>query len=318
MEKLQTKTLTLVNADCLQLLKTLEDDSIDLIATDPPYYKVVDAEWDKQWQTEQDFFNWLNTVMIELSRVLKPNGSIYLFAGPHLATKVELLMSEHFEILNHLYWAKPSGRWNLNRKEDLRRYFPKTEHIIFAESKKKASFGYEPIRAHLHQAIIDAGITQKQVDAACGTKMSGHWFGKSQWSMVPEKHYKTIKKLVCKKATLKPYKQLYKEYRQLREQSNAARRIFNVTKHVPHTNVWAYKSVQYYPGKHPCEKPLEMMKDIINASSLPGQIVLDIFVGGGSTPVACIETGRTFIGSELGEQEYQGAKQRITQSLNNI
>jgi site-specific DNA-methyltransferase (adenine-specific) len=317
-EQLQTKNLTLVNTDCLALLKTLDDNSIDLIATDPPYYKVVDADWDKQWTTETDFFQWLEQVMTELARVLKPNGSIYLFAGPHTATKVENAMTKHFTMLNHLYWAKPSGRWNLSRKEDLRRYFPQTEHILFAESKKKAPFAYEPIRSHLHQAIIDAGITQKQIDQACGIKMSGHWFGKSQWSMPPEKHYKTIKKLVGNKGKLKSYKQLYQEYRQLRDHSNQARRVFNVTKHVPHTNVWTYPSVQYYPGKHPCEKPLQMMIDIINASSLPGQVVLDCFVGGGSTAVACLKTDRTFIGSELGKEEYQGAKQRIERALNSV
>jgi adenine-specific DNA-methyltransferase len=39
--------------------------------------------------------------------------------------------------------------------------------------------------------------------------------------------------------------------------------------------------VPWYPGKHPCEKPLELMKYIVQASSRPGDTVLDTFAGGG-------------------------------------
>ncbi|WP_340121428.1 DNA methyltransferase [Methylobacter svalbardensis] len=53
------------------------------------------------------------------------------------------------------------------------------------------------------------------------------------------------------------------------------RRHFAVTKHVHFTNVWDFKSVQWYPGKHPCEKPLDLMRHIIEASSRPGDMVLD-------------------------------------------
>jgi site-specific DNA-methyltransferase (adenine-specific) len=75
--------------------------------------------------------------------------------------------------------------------------------------------------------------------------------------------------------------------------------------------VWDYKPVAYYQGKHPCEKPLPLMEHIITTSSLLGDVVLDCFVGGGSTAVACLKTGREFIGSELGKDEFDGAVKRI-------
>lgn len=50
---------------------------------------------------------------------------------------------------------------------------------------------------------------------------------------------------------------------------------------------------------HPTEKPVELVRKYILASSLPGQLVLDPFAGAGAVPVACAETGRQFIGCEI-------------------
>ena len=53
------------------------------------------------------------------------------------------------------------------------------------------------------------------------------------------------------------------------------------------------------PKAHPTEKPVNLMTSYILNSSLPGEIVLDLFMGAGSTWVAAIETGREFIGIEM-------------------
>jgi site-specific DNA-methyltransferase (adenine-specific) len=312
-EKFTLNNLSLYKAECLTYLKTLADDSVDLIATDPPYFRVKTNEWDNQWPTESAFFAWLDEVLVELARVLKPTGSLYLFCGPHLATKTELAVAKRFNVLNRIVWRKPSGRHLACRKESLRRYFPQTEHIIFAESAKPIGFGFEPIRSQLHQAIIDAGITQKQVDQACGNKMSGHWFGKSQWHMPSEQHYNTIKQLTGDR--LPDYQVMYEQYRGLLDASNAARRTFKVTKQVPFTDVWDFNTVNFYPGKHPCEKPLDLMQHIVEASSLPGDVVLDAFVGSGSTAIACLDTGRSFIGCEMGDDEFEIAVERLSKKM---
>ena len=56
-------------------------------------------------------------------------------------------------------------------------------------------------------------------------------------------------------------------------------------------------------GKHPTQKPLSLLRRIIQAASQEGDIVLDPFNGSGTTAVACIETNRNYIGIEL-EQEF--------------
>ena len=62
---------------------------------------------------------------------------------------------------------------------------------------------------------------------------------------------------------------------------------------------------------HPTEKPIELMKILIENSSNKNDIVLDCFMGSGSTGVACIETGRKFIGVEIDEKYFNIAKQRL-------
>ena len=60
--------------DALKLLQPLDDKSVDSIWTDPPYYKLLNIEWDKQWKTKDDYLNWLEETIKEPQRVLKYNG----------------------------------------------------------------------------------------------------------------------------------------------------------------------------------------------------------------------------------------------------
>lgn len=63
--------------------------------------------------------------------------------------------------------------------------------------------------------------------------------------------------------------------------------------------------------KHPTIKPLELLRKFIINSSQEGDIVLDCFIGSGTTAVACKELNRNFIGIELNEEYYNIAKDRI-------
>ncbi len=85
---------------------------VDLIVTDPPYFKVKPEGWDNQWKGDDDYLKWLDQCLAQFWRVLKPAGSLYLFCGHRLASDIEIMMRERFNVLNHIIWAKPSGRWN--------------------------------------------------------------------------------------------------------------------------------------------------------------------------------------------------------------
>ena len=62
---------------------------------------------------------------------------------------------------------------------------------------------------------------------------------------------------------------------------------------------------------HPTEKPVELLKVLIENSSNAGDIVLDPFMGTGSTGEACIQTGRKFIGIEIDREYYNIAENRL-------
>ena len=303
--------MTLRQLDCLDLLKTIDDNSIDLIATDPPYFRVKTDDWDRQWNSQTEFLEWLNQVVKEYARVLKPTGSLYLFCGPYLASETELLINKHLRVLNHIVWRKPTGRHLGCCVSAQRKYFPQTERIIFSESYKKPPFAFDSILNYMRENIT---ISRKEVDRITGTKMSGHWLGRSQFSIPSEAHYLTLKNV---SPGLKfSYSEFKNWYCKLRDENNRARRTFNTVKGV-NTDVWVFKVVQPYQGKHPCEKPLDLMTHIIETSTLKGDVVLDTFVGSGSTAIAALKAGRKFIGCEFGESEYKQAKERIHKAINN-
>ena len=66
--------------------------------------------------------------------------------------------------------------------------------------------------------------------------------------------------------------------------------------------------------EHPCEKPIQMMRWLVERASLPGDTILDPFLGSGTTAVACVETGRHYIGIELEEKYCEIARRRIAEA----
>ncbi|MEQ4674083.1 site-specific DNA-methyltransferase [Providencia vermicola] len=226
-------SINLVNDDSLNYIKTLPDNCIDLIATDPPYFQVKSCSWDNQWENVTAYLSWLDEMLAEFWRVLKPNGSLYMFCGSKLAADTELLLRERFNVLNHIIWAKPSGPW----------------------------------------------------------------------------------RRACKADLVSEQKLLNREYHELSQQYQLLRRPFTVTVDVPYTDVWVYPPVQYYPGKHPCEKPSAMMEHIINSSSRDGDVVADFFMGSGATIKAALKLNRRVIGVELETDRFEQTKEEIDKTI---
>lgn len=91
-----------------------------------------------------------------------------------------------------------------------------------------------------------------------------------------------------------------------------AERTFSATE----SDVWRMKPINFTnPNKlHKSEKPVALLEKIIKNSSAEGGVVLDCFAGSGSTAVACVNTGRQFIGFELDEHYFDVACDRIQQA----
>ena len=66
--------------------------------------------------------------------------------------------------------------------------------------------------------------------------------------------------------------------------------------------------------KHPTEKPVALFSWILNRFTKEGDTILDPFMGSGTTGVACVQTGRNFIGIEINKDYYDIAEKRITEA----
>jgi site-specific DNA-methyltransferase (adenine-specific) len=83
-------------------------------------------------------------------------------------------------------------------------------------------------------------------------------------------------------------------------------------------NVWSFKSPNNHEkryGKHPTQKPTDLLDRIILSSTEPGMLVLDPFAGSGTTGVSCVNNGRRFVGIDIESDYLQVAEKRIKDAL---
>lgn len=124
-----------------------------------------------------------------------------------------------------------------------------------------------------------------------------------------------------KQCTYNP--QMRKGKRQLK---NTGRRSSNYNKftYIPHFSEEYYPTTllifphQRYKNGHPTQKPVALMEYLIRTYTNEKETVLDNCMGSGTTGVACINTGRDFIGIEKDEHYYESAKKRIYEAMEKL
>ena len=151
------------NSDCIEGMKTLPNDCVDLIIADPPYNlsKSSDWKWDNSvrlmgmggnwnitnetWDNMpfEDYFNFSLTWLTEAKRILKPTGSMWIFGTYHnigiINVACQLL---EIEIINEVIWYKKNAFPNLSG----RRLTASHETILWTHSggkKRNYYFDYE-------------------------------------------------------------------------------------------------------------------------------------------------------------------------------
>ena len=86
------------------------------------------------------------------------------------------------------------------------------------------------------------------------------------------------------------------------------------------TDYWYFDRVVSGTGKtkektkHPCQFPIKMVERIVKGCSNPDSVILDCFMGSGTTGVACVNLGREFYGIELDEKYFKIAENRINEA----
>jgi DNA modification methylase len=132
--------------DCLEKMKELPKESVDLIITDPPYN--VNLKYDDNTfidkKTPKDYINWLELRLKECVRILKENGSMYLINYPELNAKVLSFLEDEGLILKRwIVWNYPTNIGH-SRKNWTRSH----RSILFLTKGKDYTFNRQNILQH--------------------------------------------------------------------------------------------------------------------------------------------------------------------------
>ena len=292
---------SVINGDCISAMKKIDENSIDLVIADPPYWKVVGEKWDYQWKTEHDYVEWSIKWIKEVARILRIGGSFYCFGYFRtLALLVPYFEDLGLELRQQIILDKGmravSGRATKKYK-----IFPNvTESILFIVKDNKKF-----VKPFLKNRQVALGLKAKQINEALGVKSNGG----GMWSIYTGKNVCEqfpTEELWTKLSVILGFDCPYKKVAQ----------TFNPQ--MGYTDVW--RDIDFYKEKHlhPTQKPLKLIRRLIEASSNIGDVVLDPFFGSGSTLVGCIQLNRHYIGIELDEEYYKIGMQRINDEKKSI
>lgn len=296
----EIKDALLFGGDSKELLKKIPDHTISLILTDPPYHttKKKNITNDTAFNTDDDFLSWIQDYANEWRRILRPNGSIFIFCSSTMSARIEVQLSKTFNVLSHVVWTKPNdpgfdGWKQKMRKESLRQWYDHSERIIFAEPATEGNIFRSWFGNFLRSLRQECSLTCKDVTEITGDYGKvNHGGAVSNWEAgrnIPSRDQYTR---LCNAFLLTG------KVKRMPVYENVIR-AFEVNSSVEFTDVWNFNSVKPYPGKHPAEKPIDMLEHCIKSTTYEGDIVLDCFAGSGSTAIAALNTKRKIVALEL-------------------
>ena len=137
--------ITLENKDCLEFLKDIDDESVDLVIVDPPYFEIIKDEWDNQWGSEQEYLDWCRDWTEECFRVLKPGRCFYVWG----TTKADTFLKYKLDVLNKIEnfyynnWIVWSYDWGGRTKKTFPR---KHEDLLMYSKGKEYLFNPDAVR----------------------------------------------------------------------------------------------------------------------------------------------------------------------------
>ena len=243
--------MSLMHGDCLELMASIPDGSVDMVLCDLPYGTTA-CKWDSVIPFEP--------LWVHYKRIVKRNGAIVLTASQPFTSAL---------VLSNPEWFRVEWVWEKNRGSNFAttKFFPMKEHesvLVFG----KAQSTYNPI----YEERAEGGKNR------AGYKINPSNTGKRE----------TMGGFV-----------------------DAKTRNLDADKRVP-------RSIQKFNtevGLHPTQKPVALMEYLIRTYTNEGETVLDNCMGSGTTGVACVNTGRNFIGIEQDAKYFAIAKARIEAAM---
>lgn len=312
--------INLMKGDCLEIMKTIPDGSVDLILTDPPYGTIKGMKlkgWDDSTTKWDDAID-NNKMWHEINRVLRVNGCCILFAQDPYTSVLMNDCHNNVPFSYRLVWDKKHYASPLGANKFPVNYFE--DVCVFFKKHTKHDFkGTHPLRPYFADVLEFIGKNLKQINTELGHRRAEHCFyiNSTQFGLCTEATYNEIieRYRINKMQGFRQYKDLEEVnavYRAdlIERMTNLAPRVFNLHDGKKYkSNILEYK--KDYNGYHPTQKPVALLEDLIKTYSNKGDMVLDFTMGSGSTLVAAKNTNRHAIGIELDETYFKIAKERI-------
>ena len=299
------KDYTLINDDVFTALSKIKSKSIDVIITDPPYYKVVNEKWDKQWPTVEDYIEWCGEWIKECKRVLKLSGRIFVFGYSYqLAKMLPKFENNGFAFRQNIILWKGLQSAAGRTSNKLKMFPTTTEYIGYYHVDNK-----NYIRELLHRKKEENGMSASQMNEYLGKSANGG----GTWSTLAG-----LKQQTLVEPTKEDWEKLDKLFGGLPPYEDMVY-TFHVQPRL--TDVIGPNDINYYDKEyrknkfHPTQKPLSVLDILVEASSNKGDLVLDLFMGSGSTGISALKKGRSFIGIEKDSFYYKKSKMWLSSTF---
>lgn len=290
-------TCQIITGDCIPAMRSLQENSVDLVILDPPYWKVASQSWDYQWRTLQDYAEWYRRVIGEVNRVSRRAVSVYLFGYTRNLVHLHQIMTDAGYELRQEITVDKGLKSTAGRKTSTYRMFPTvTESIWFYVRDSKPY-----IRKLLKERQAELGLTAKRINELLGVKSNGG----GVWSLY------TGNNILAQVPTREMWERL-QDVLEFSHPYEDVSQIFNIEMGL--SNVWSDINFRMKERIHPTQKPEEIIRRIIYASSNPGSTVLDPFFGSGTTGVVGRRMQRDVIGIEVDREMAQKASRRLAQA----
>ena len=319
----------IAKGDCLELMETIPDKSIDLVLCDLPY-GLTDAHWD----TEIPF----DDLWSSYKRIVKINGTVILFGIQPFTTKIISSNIKDFQCV--WYWKKGTATGHLSAKKMPLRCIE--DIVVFRVNRPYSNNKglHIGLREYFLAEREKCGLKRKEIEKLLGNQMASHYFTMGEQFAIPTKADYT--KLQSTGYFQRDYRDVLEEFRG--NQSKAiGHPTYNPqgvkkleipkrkTEHLNnqgtlYSNIAPKIHIQEYTNYpkncleydkdykniiHPTQKPVALLEYLIRTYSNEEEVILDNCIGSGSTCIAAIRTGRHYIGFEKDDACFESAKRWI-------